>query len=148
MGHYYDHELQLLLILNLKRSCGMKAVTNFATGKFLDCYCSTCLGERRPVEWQLEMTNVQGDQALAKRQKMLKKFENSSTKTIANQSMSSQTPYLTALRKMISMVLLKHGKDDGIAVYVPKETILKEMAAKIELVKPPFLFLPSLGTFQ
>jgi hypothetical protein len=31
-------------------------------------------------------------------------------------------------------------QNDGIAVYVPKETILKEMAAKIELVKPAFLF--------
>jgi hypothetical protein len=30
------------------------------------------------------------------------------------------------------MVLLKHGKNDGIIVYVPKETMLKEMAAKIE----------------
>jgi hypothetical protein len=30
------------------------------------------------------------------------------------------------------MVLMKHGENDGIAVYVPKETILKEMAAKIE----------------
>jgi hypothetical protein len=38
------------------------------------------------------MTNVQGNQAPAKRQKMLKKFENSSTKTVAEQSMSSQTP--------------------------------------------------------
>jgi hypothetical protein len=28
--------------------------------------------------------------------------------------------------------VLKCGKNDGIAVYVPKETILKEMAAKIE----------------
>jgi hypothetical protein len=27
---------------------------------------------------------------------------------------------------------LKCEKNDGIAVYVPKETILKEMAAKIE----------------
>jgi hypothetical protein len=33
---------------------------------------------------------------------------------------------------MTSMVLLKKVKYDGIAVYVPKETILKEMAAKIE----------------
>jgi hypothetical protein len=40
--------------------------------------------------------------------------------------------YSTALRKMISMVLLKHGKNDGIAVYIPKKTVLKEMAAKIE----------------
>jgi hypothetical protein len=33
---------------------------------------------------------------------------------------------------MTSTVLLKRGKNDGITVYVPKETILKEMAAKIE----------------
>jgi hypothetical protein len=34
---------------------------------------------------------------------------------------------------MTSMVLLKCGKKkDWISVYVPKETILKEMAAKIE----------------
>jgi hypothetical protein len=38
------------------------------------------------------MTNVQGNQAPAKQQKMLKKFENSSTKTVTEQSMSSQTP--------------------------------------------------------
>ena len=37
------------------------------------------------------MMNVQGDQAPAKRHKMLKKFENSSMKTIAEQSVSSQT---------------------------------------------------------
>jgi hypothetical protein len=33
---------------------------------------------------------------------------------------------------MTSTVLLKGGKNDEIAVYVPKETILKEMAAKIK----------------
>jgi hypothetical protein len=33
---------------------------------------------------------------------------------------------------MASTVLLKRGKNDGTTVYVPKETILKEMAAKIE----------------
>jgi hypothetical protein len=33
---------------------------------------------------------------------------------------------------MTSMALLKQGRNNGIAVYVPKETILKEMAAKIE----------------
>jgi hypothetical protein len=33
---------------------------------------------------------------------------------------------------MTSTVLLKLGKNDGIAVYVPKETILKEMTTKIE----------------
>jgi hypothetical protein len=39
------------------------------------------------------MTSGQGDQAPAKQQKMLKKFEKSSTKTIFEQSMSSQTPF-------------------------------------------------------
>jgi hypothetical protein len=43
----------------------------------------------RPVVCQLKMTSVQG---ISKGQKMLKKFENSSTKTIAEQSMSLQTP--------------------------------------------------------
>jgi hypothetical protein len=38
------------------------------------------------------MTNVQGDQAQAKQQKMFKKIENSSKKTVTEQSMSSQTP--------------------------------------------------------
>jgi hypothetical protein len=33
---------------------------------------------------------------------------------------------------MTSTVLLKRGKNDVIAVYVPKETILEEMAGKIE----------------
>jgi hypothetical protein len=33
---------------------------------------------------------------------------------------------------MTSTVLLKHGENDGITVYIPKETIVKEMAAKIE----------------
>jgi hypothetical protein len=33
-------------------------------------------------------------------------------------------------------------------VYVPKETILKTIAAKIELVKPAFIFWPSPGTFR
>jgi hypothetical protein len=33
---------------------------------------------------------------------------------------------------MTSTVLSKGGKKDGIAVYAPEETILQEMAAKIE----------------
>jgi hypothetical protein len=37
-----------------------------------------------------------------------------------------------ALRKITSVVLLKHEKNHGIAVYVPKETIFKNMATKIE----------------
>jgi hypothetical protein len=41
---------------------------------------------------------------------------------------------------MTSTVLLKREKNYAIAVYVPKETTLKEMAAKIEQVKSAFLF--------
>jgi hypothetical protein len=33
---------------------------------------------------------------------------------------------------MISTVLLKREKDGGIAVYLPKDNILKKMATKIE----------------
>jgi hypothetical protein len=33
---------------------------------------------------------------------------------------------------MTSTVLLKRGGGDGITVYVPKEAILKEMAAEIK----------------
>jgi hypothetical protein len=40
---------------------------------------------------QLKMVNVQGNQAPAKQQKMLKKFENSSEKMVAKQFMNSQT---------------------------------------------------------
>jgi hypothetical protein len=40
--------------------------------------------------------------------------------------------YSTALRKTNSIVLLKRGENDGIAVYVPKETIRKETEAKIQ----------------
>jgi hypothetical protein len=41
---------------------------------------------------------------------------------------------------MASTVLMKRGQNDGIAVYVPMETILKEMAAKIEQVNPEFIY--------
>jgi hypothetical protein len=37
---------------------------------------------------------------------------------------------------MTSMALLKHGKNYGITVYVPNETILKKVAAKIERASP------------
>jgi hypothetical protein len=47
-------------------------------------------------------------------------------------SRGNRKRYSTALRKMNSTVLLKRRKNNGIAVYVPKETILKEMADKIE----------------
>jgi hypothetical protein len=39
---------------------------------------------------------------------------------------------LDGIKENDSHGVLKHGKKDGITVYVPKETILKEMAAKIE----------------
>jgi hypothetical protein len=39
---------------------------------------------------------------------------------------------LNSIEENDFMVLLKHGKNNGIAVYIPKETILKEMGAKIE----------------
>jgi hypothetical protein len=48
-------------------------------------------------------------------------------------SEGNRKQYSTALRKMTSTVLLKREKNDGIAVYIPKETILKEMAANIKL---------------
>jgi hypothetical protein len=47
-------------------------------------------------------------------------------------SKGNHKQYLTALGKMTSTVFLKSRKNDRITVYVPKETILKEMAAKIE----------------
>jgi hypothetical protein len=40
--------------------------------------------------------------------------------------------YATALSKMASTGLLKRGENDGLAMYVPRETILKEMTAKTE----------------
>jgi hypothetical protein len=33
---------------------------------------------------------------------------------------------------MTFIVLLKHAKNIGIAIYIPKESILKEISAKIE----------------
>jgi hypothetical protein len=40
----------------------------------------------------VEMTNVQGDQAPSKRKKIVNKFQYTSTKTVAAQSMHSQSP--------------------------------------------------------
>jgi hypothetical protein len=37
--------------------------------------------------------------------------------------------------------LLKRGRYDGVDAYVPKATILKEMAAKMQYVKPQFFYL-------
>jgi histone-lysine N-methyltransferase SETMAR len=43
-----------------------------------------------------------------------------------------ETVVLDSIKENTPTVLLQHRKNDGITVYVPKETILKEMAAKIE----------------
>jgi hypothetical protein len=44
-------------------------------------------------------------------------------------SIGTHKYYSTALRKMTSTVFLKRGKNYGIAVHVPNETTVKEMAA-------------------
>jgi hypothetical protein len=50
---------------------------------------------------------------------------------------------LIALRKRISAVILKHGKNYDITAHDPKE-----MADRIEGVKPELLFSLSPGIFQ
>jgi hypothetical protein len=47
-------------------------------------------------------------------------------------SKGNRKRFSTALRKLTSMVLLTHGKNDGATVYIPKETSLREVTAKIE----------------
>jgi hypothetical protein len=54
------------------------------------------------------MVNVQGDQVPAKQQKMLKKLENSFTKTIAKQSMSSKTPLGSVCQEILTEILNMH----------------------------------------
>jgi hypothetical protein len=51
--------------------------------------------------------------------------------TVADIQRESQV-VLDSIKEMTSMVPLKGRKSYGIIVYVPKETILKEIAAKIE----------------
>jgi hypothetical protein len=48
------------------------------------------------------------------------------------ESKGNRKQYLTALRKMTSTVLFMRAINNGIAVYIPTETILMEMAAEIE----------------
>jgi hypothetical protein len=43
------------------------------------------------------MTNIEGDQVTAKRQKIVENIKNSPMKIIAEQSMSSQTPLGSAM---------------------------------------------------
>jgi hypothetical protein len=47
--------------------------------------------------------------------------------------------HLIALRKITSMVLMEHGKNYGIALYVTMKTIFEVMAAKIKLNQHLFL---------
>jgi hypothetical protein len=63
--------------------------------------------------------------------KLKMKLKGRRFETVSDIQRESQQ-YSTAFRTMTSTVLLKHEKNDGIAVYVPKETNLKETAAKIE----------------
>jgi hypothetical protein len=57
------------------------------------------------------------------------KLKGSRFETVSDIQRESQT----TVKKMTSAVILKHGNNDGITVYDPKENILKKMAAKIEL---------------
>jgi hypothetical protein len=47
---------------------------------------------------------------------------------------------LDSIKKMTSTVLLKTGKNDGLDVYVPKETILKDLATKLSKLSQHFFF--------
>ncbi|XP_023718293.1 uncharacterized protein LOC111870333 [Cryptotermes secundus] len=46
--------------------------------------------------------------------------------------------YSTALRKMSSTALLKCGNNDENSVYVPKETVLKEMVDNMKVIRMNF----------
>jgi hypothetical protein len=59
--------------------------------------------------------------------RLVSQIENETEGTTFWNSIWHRKRHSTALRKLTSTALLKHGKDDGIPVYVPKE-----MAAKIE----------------
>jgi hypothetical protein len=49
-----------------------------------------------------------------------------------NSPQSPRAKKVQQVRSSTKSMLLKRGKNDGITVYIPKETVLKEMAAKIE----------------
>jgi hypothetical protein len=63
--------------------------------------------------------------------KLKMKLKGRCFETVSDIQRESQA-VLDIIRNMTSTVPLKRGKNDGITVYVPKETILMEMAAKIE----------------
>jgi hypothetical protein len=58
--------------------------------------------------------------------KLKERFE-----TVSDIQRESQVVF-DSMKENGSIMLLKHRKNDGIAVYGPKETILKEMAARLE----------------
>jgi hypothetical protein len=84
-----------------------------------------------------------GDFALLPKLKMI--LNGRRSETVSDIQMESQR-YLKAFRKITSTVLPMCRRNHGIAVYVAKETVLKEMAAKVEKVKPA-IFLPIPRTF-
>jgi SNF2 family DNA or RNA helicase len=63
--------------------------------------------------------------------KLKMKLKGRRFETVSDIQRESQA-VLDSLRKMTTTALLKRVKNDGIAVYVPKETILREIPDKIE----------------
>jgi hypothetical protein len=64
--------------------------------------------------------------------KLKMKLKGRRLETVSNIQREPQAVFDSIKEKITSAVFSKCGKNDGIAVYVPKETVLKEMAAKIE----------------
>jgi hypothetical protein len=56
------------------------------------------------------------------------------------EKVSDTRPFLTALRKVTSMVLLKCGRSDGITIYVPKETVWRRWQPKLSKLSQHFSF--------
>jgi hypothetical protein len=48
---------------------------------------------------------------------------------------------LDSIKENDFTVFLKRGKNNGIAIYIPNETILKEMAAKLSKLSQHFFFV-------
>jgi hypothetical protein len=78
--------------------------------------------------------------------KLILKLKRQHVETVPDIQTGSQT-VLDSIKKSDFHGAFGAGKNKGIIVYVPKKTILKEMADKTEYVQPAFIFLPSPGTF-
>jgi hypothetical protein len=63
--------------------------------------------------------------------KLKMKIKGRRFETVSDIQRESQA-VLDSIKEITSTVLLKRGKNDRIAAYIPNETILKEMRAKIE----------------